>query len=92
VNTPEPGAFDELIKFLDAELAKSNEHRVGSAIQGVFTALDELIALAASPDTRDLVCKENIALGQILTRCQTLCSFAMATKPGPILVRERVNG
>lgn len=89
---PGPGAFDELMNSVRAELEKSQEHQVGSAIRGVFSALDELIALAASPDTRDLVCKEQIALGQMLTRCQTLCSFAMATKPGPILVRERING
>lgn len=89
---PGPGAFDELMEVLDTALQETKEHQVGSAIQGVFSALDELIALAASPDTRDLVCRERIALGQMLTRCQTLCSFAMATKPGPILVRERING
>lgn len=94
MSTPEysPGGFDELMEVLDAALQETKEHQVGSAIRGVFSALDELIALAASPDTRDIVCSERIALGQMLTRCQTLCSFAMATKPGPILVRERVNG
>ncbi len=67
----------------------SPEHKVGMAIRGVFASLDELIALAAAPDTRPYVCADRIALGQMLTRCQTLCSFAMATHPGPILIRER---
>ncbi len=67
----------------------SPEHKVGMAIRGVFAALDELIALAAANDTRPFVCVERIALGQMLTRCQTLCSFAMASQPGPILSRER---
>ncbi len=62
---------------------------VGQAIRATFAAIDELIALAADPDTRDLVCAERVALGQLYTRCQTLASFAMATKPGPILVSER---
>ncbi len=62
---------------------------VGQAIRAVFASLDDLIALAASPDTRDAVCEERIALGQMYTRCQTLASFALATKPGPILVSKR---
>lgn len=78
--------LDELLDVVRAELGKSREHQVGSAIQGVFSSLDELIALAASPDTRELVCAERVALGQLLTRCQTLFSFAMATTPGPKVV------
>lgn len=67
----------------------SPEHKVGMAIRSVFASLDEVIALAASPDTRALVCAERIALGQMLTRCQTLCSFAMATAPDPVVVSFR---
>ncbi len=62
---------------------------VGQAIRAVFASLDELIALAADPDTRDQVCAERVALGQIYTRCQTLASFSLATNPGPILVSKR---
>lgn len=82
--------FEELCEVIRQEMAQvPPDHQVGMAIRGAFAALDELIALAAAPDTRALVCDEKIALGQLLSRCQMLCSFAMATKPGPILVRER---
>lgn len=80
------GTFTETVELVRNEMEKSLEHQVGLAIQGVFASLDELIALAASPDTRDLVCAERVALGQMLTRCQTLCSFALANTPGPKVV------
>jgi hypothetical protein len=54
---------------------------VGQSIRGVFASLDELIALANSHDTRDRVCAEKIALGQMMTRCETLLSFALASAP-----------
>jgi hypothetical protein len=86
-----PDSFEEMMEAVRKEMeAIPPDHQVGMAIRGVFAALDELIALSASPGTRTLVCNERIALGQMLTRCQTLCSFAMATKPGPILISERV--
>lgn len=80
------GKFTETVELVRKEMEASHEHKVGLAIRGVFASLDELIALAASPDTREIVCSEHIALGQMLTRCQTLCSFALATKPGPKVV------
>jgi hypothetical protein len=83
-------SFEDAVEAVRLAMEEiSPEHQVGMAIRGVFASLDELIALAAATDTRSLVCAERIALGQMLTRCQTLCSFAMATKPGPILIRER---
>jgi hypothetical protein len=73
----------------DKELeAVSPEHKVGVAIRGVFAALNELIVLANCEETRALVCNEKIALGYVLTRCETLCSFAMAVKPAPVMVRR----
>ncbi len=68
----------------------SPEHKVAMAINGVFASLDDLIALAASPDTRGHVCAERIALGQMLTRCQMLCSFALAgATEAPVVVSFR---
>ncbi len=64
------------------------EIQVGQALRAVLAAVDDLIILANIEQTRDLVCREKQALGQILTRCQTLCSFALAVKPGPMLVRR----
>ena len=65
------------------------EIQVGQAIRAVQAAVDDLIILANIEETRGLVCDEKIALGQILTRCQTLCSFALAVKPAPMLVSRR---
>lgn len=64
------------------------EIQVGQAIRAAQAALDDLIILANIEDTRQLVCREKIALGQILTRTEMLCSFALAVKPGPMLVRR----
>ncbi len=65
------------------------EHKVGMAIRGVFSAMDELIALANDHETRALVCDEKRAIGQLMTRCEVLCTFALGVKPAPTLVRNR---
>lgn len=63
------------------------EHKVGMAIRAAYAAFDDLMVLANREETRQLVCNEKIALGKLLTRVETLCSFAMAVKPAPVLVR-----
>ncbi len=70
------------------DLTTDPEIQVGQAIRAVQAALDELIHLANVEETRQLVCNEKTELGQILTRSETLCSFALAVKPGPMLVRR----
>ena len=64
------------------------EIKVGQAIRAVQAAVDDLIILANIEETRGLVCNEKIELGQIRTRVDLLCSFALAVKPGPMLVRR----
>lgn len=64
------------------------EIKVGQAIRAVQAAVDDLIILANIEETRALVCRERIELGIMLTRIELLCSFAMAVKPGPMLVRR----
>ena len=49
---------------------------VGEALNSAFAALDDLIVLAANPETRPLLCAEKIALGHLLKRCTTLAAFA----------------
>ncbi len=63
------------------DMSDTPEHQVGSAIQGVFGALDELIALAASSETRGTVIAERVALNQMLARCQLLASLADTQRP-----------
>ena len=70
------------------DLENDPENKVGLAIRAVFAALDDLMVLANREETRSLVCDEKRALGQMLTRCETLCSFALAVKPAPIMVRR----
>ncbi len=67
------------------------EIKVGQAIRAVQAAIDDLIILANVEETRGLVCREKIELGIALTRIETLCSFALAVKPGPMLVRQRAS-
>lgn len=72
------GIFETTDTFSGIESSVRDSDPVGQSIRGVFASLDELIALAADPETRAQVCAEKIALGQMLTRCQTLVSFALA--------------
>jgi hypothetical protein len=64
------------------------EIKVGQAIRAVQAAIDDLIILANIEETRALVCKERVELGQISSRAETLCKFAMAVRPAPTLVRR----
>lgn len=52
---------------------------VGQAIQAAFSAIDDLIVLANQGSTRDQVCGERVALGQLMNRCQLLAAFALTT-------------
>ena len=63
---------------------------VGQAIHGVFSNLDELMALASQEETKGQVCAEKIALGQMLSRCQLLVSFALTAYP-PMKVVSNVG-
>ena len=74
-------------EMADDETTES-EKKVGLAIRAVQAAVDDLIILANIEETRGLVCAEKIALGRIRTRVDLLCSFALAVKPGPMLVRR----
>ncbi len=80
-------SFDDTIEAVRVAMEEiSPEHKVAMAINGVFAAVDELIALANAHETRELVCDEKRAIGQLMTRCETLCSFALSVKPAPVLV------
>ena len=67
------------------------EHKVGMAIRAAYAAFDDLMVLANQAETRQLICDEKRAIGGLLTRMETLCSFALAVKPAPVLVRQRVS-
>ena len=59
---------------------------VGRTLHSAFSALDDLMVLANRDDTRDQVRAERVLIGQLLTRCQTLASFADIPQPGKLRV------
>lgn len=63
---------NNMAQALNAALAETPEHRLGMSIHQAFTALDEIMALAADPETRALVKKDQIMLGQLVTRARIL--------------------
>lgn len=71
---------DELIDFAEDHMAR----RVNS----IISDLDEICAMAANPETVDLVEGEQIAMGQINTRIQLILSFLAARKPAPPHIRR----
>ena len=65
---------------LDAIRSSIEDHEidpVGQRIREAFSALDDLIVMANLSTTRDQVRAERVLIGQLLTRCQTLASFAL---------------
>lgn len=69
---------------LDAIRSSIEEHEidpVGQRIREAFSALDDLMIMANLPTTREQVRSERVLIGQLLTRCQTLASFALIPQP-----------
>ncbi len=64
------------------------EIQVGQALRAAVAAIDDLVVLANREETRSTLCEEKRTLGYILTRAEVLCTFALAVKPGPMLVRR----
>jgi len=52
----------------------------------IIRELDEMCGLAANPETIDLIERQRIAIGQILTRAQLIASFLMARQPSQLRV------
>lgn len=75
----------------DAALLASPEHRLGMAINTAFATLDEIMALAAFSETKDLVLLERVALHQLCSRAQLIASFVDAALDQPGKVRMVVN-
>lgn len=82
--------YDQTLEAVREEMDETTdpEKKVGHAIRAVQAAIDDLIILANVEETRPLVCREKIALGQIRDRADTLCRFALAVRPAPTLVRR----
>ena len=57
------------------------EEQMERRVDWIVRELDELCAMAANPETVDLVDAQRIAIGQIVSRAQLIASFLMARKP-----------
>lgn len=63
------------------EPALSAEEQIERKVDGIVRELDELCAMAANPETVDLVEHERVGIGQIISRAQLIGSFLMARTP-----------
>lgn len=64
-------------------LEASPEHKLAKFEQSAFDALDEIMAIAADPETQHLVLRDHVAMAQLLSRCQLINSFILVSgKPG----------
>lgn len=57
------------------------EAQIAQRLHSLISELDEFCAMAANPETVDLIEKEKIAIGQVLSRAQLITSFLMSHTP-----------
>jgi hypothetical protein len=87
------GVFSEYDATLQEVARVMEDQPVSTQIEyrldAIIRELDEMCGLAANPETVDLIERQRVAVGQILTRAQLVASFLMARKPGPTLIYRR---
>ncbi len=81
---------DEAYEFPMTESEKA-QVRLDMNIQQAFSALDEIMALAADPLTKHLVIKDRIAMHQLVSRAQLIASFVDAARDQPGKIRVVAN-
>lgn len=64
----------------------SLELPIGERITLITRMLDELMAMANSPETVALIEGERIGVGQVISRAQLIGSFLMTRQPRPKMV------
>lgn len=77
--------YDPSFEFPMTEAEKA-QIKLDMSIQQAFNALDEIMAIAADPETKHMVFKERVAVGQLLNRAQLIASFIEKYKPGQLKV------
>lgn len=78
-------AYEDTIEAVRKEMAgEPAETQIEYRMDCVLRELDEFMAMAANPETVDLIDRNKIMMGQIMTRSQLIGAFLMArnTKPG----------
>jgi len=80
-------SFDDTLEAVRKEMAgEPAEVQIGYRIDCVVRELDELCAMANNPETVDLVERQKIGIGQIISRATLIQSFLMARKPSTLRV------
>lgn len=74
------------IREIMADPVLSAEDQIERKLDWIIRELDELCALATNPETVDLVERQRIAVGQIVTRAQLVSSFLATRQPGRLKV------
>ncbi len=64
----------------------SAEQQIEERVDRMISELDEFCALAANPETADLIEGQKIALGMANTRMQLILAFLTARKPGSLRI------
>lgn len=75
-----------LVRDAMGEPADSAELQIERRCDFIIRELDEFCAMATNPETIDLIEREKIAIGQILTRAQLVASFLMTRHPGKLRI------
>ncbi len=82
---------DEILEQIKIamEYVPTEQERIGHRLDFIVRELDEFCGMAVDPETVDLIERERIAIGQIVTRAQLISSFLMARQPQPKTVGFR---
>jgi hypothetical protein len=74
--------FDQILESVNAEMSLTAEEQIERRVDALVREMDEIVALANNPETRDLIEREAIGVGQILFRAELALSFLAARNPG----------
>lgn len=83
--------YEDTLEAVRKEMAgEPAEIQVEYRMDAVLRELDEFMAMAANPETVDLIERNKVMMGQIMTRSQLIGAFLMArnTKPGLRVVQN----
>ncbi len=75
----------------DINPEQSPEHRLGMAMHLAFTCLDEIMAMAADPETTNLVKRERVHIGQLISRAELIAQFALKYPASPAFKTKMVS-
>jgi hypothetical protein len=71
--------YEQTLEAVRKEMAgEPAEIQIEYRLDVVLREMDEFVAMAANPETIDLIEQNKILIGQIMTRTQLICSFLMA--------------